>query len=496
VLQSGSQVIFELQTYVLVCVVVVSSFAVWRMFKKAGEGKQIPYATWSFFETVAAMTSTESPMCIYDEIMKVGDTFQVWLPSFEQNVICTDWTVAKEVFNDSLSDKPSEYSAFEMGTGCPVLVSKKTSSPGPSGWAQQRKAFSSFFTKSNYDVRVLQRRLSELDILLDTAMIQSQGREGVVDATSLMVQFSIDVFGEAAFGVDMKGMSGAAPQEVSLARQFLKEVSVVHHELILKQWTAPWRRYMGFFLPEVREAFAARERLLSVGEAVIEQGRAQQQAPSEATPLKLMKTMLEFPFPTEKYRALETIMFLTGGYDTTGYTLAWTLYELAKNPEEQLALAKDLDEPDSVKKLPPRLHRVVNESMRLWPVIAGGGVRVASKDFKTKSGLVIKKGSSITFPLFSMFRSPWIRDANHFISDRWLDEDPQVADLRSGFVPFNAGRRNCIGQTHALLTIKASVAHLIKNFEWSLVQEPTPTYFLTNKPEGLRLRVKKRPLVE
>jgi len=128
------------------------------------------------------------------------------------------------------------------------------------------------------------------------------------------------------------------------------------------------------------------------------------------------------------------------------------LYELARNPDEQAALAVDLELDDS----PPRLNRVINESMRLWPVVAGGGLRELSKDVITRDNIRITKGTTVSFPAFSTFRQPWISRADEFVPERWCDDAPQIDKLRDMFSPFNRGRRNL-------------------------------------KPEGLRLRIKERP---
>jgi len=264
-----------------------------------------------------------------------------------------------------------------------------------------------------------------------------------------------------------------------------EELGIAHKELILRQMSAPWRRFM-LWNVEVRRGNLAAARCIDVGKQLLSTARDHLKECKKLG--RVMEVMLSFPFSSDLQRAAETIAFLTGGYDTTGYTLAWTLFELADHPEEQEALAKEL----SMDSQPPQLTRVINEAMRLWPVLPGGGTRVASRDFVCSNGMVILKGSDVSFPMYAAYRQPWITDANKFCPARWSDDAPQVAELREAFAPFNRGRRNCIGQTHALLTIKATIAHLIRNYEWSVSERPTPTYVLSLKPEGLRFCVKKR----
>jgi len=97
--------------------------------------------------------------------------------------------------------------------------------------------------------------------------------------------------------------------------------------------------------------------------------------------------------------------------------------------------------------------------------------------------------------MYGAFRQQWVKDANEFLPDRWREDAPQVTELHEFIIPFNKGRRNCIGQTHALMTIKATIAYLVRKYEWSIsAPGPKPVYFLTLKPEGLDLGVKKRAL--
>ena len=62
--------------------------------------------------------------------------------------------------------------------------------------------------------------------------------------------------------------------------------------------------------------------------------------------------------------------------------------------------------------------------------------------------MVIPAGSIVNVHFFSMFRSDWIADAETYDPDRWLDTNEQLPQLKEMFIPFSAGKRNCIGQNH------------------------------------------------
>ncbi len=65
--------------------------------------------------------------------------------------------------------------------------------------------------------------------------------------------------------------------------------------------------------------------------------------------------------------------------------------------------------------------------------------------------------------------------------------------LRDSFVPFAAGRRNCIGQNLALLEIKLVLASLFRIFEFDLCTENIQSeFYVTLKPRNVMLRPRRR----
>ena len=75
----------------------------------------------------------------------------------------------------------------------------------------------------------------------------------------------------------------------------------------------------------------------------------------------------------------QIIEFLIAGTDTVGFTSSMTIILLAKNPSKLKALQQELDNAlgnyngelpkhNQLKSL-PYLNAVINETMRLWPVV-------------------------------------------------------------------------------------------------------------------------------
>ena len=76
-------------------------------------------------------------------------------------------------------------------------------------------------------------------------------------------------------------------------------------------------------------------------------------------------------YASERMRCADVQSFLVAGHDTTGYTLAWLLCELARCPERAARLRDDLARSQPAEAA-PYLGACVHETLRLWSVGAMG----------------------------------------------------------------------------------------------------------------------------
>ena len=100
--------------------------------------------------------------------------------------------------------------------------------------------------------------------------------------------------------------------------------------------------------------------------------------------------------------------FLLAGHDTTAYSIAWILIELARNPPEQKKLRDELSQlsPEEWNKS-EHLKMVIKEGMQLHPVASAGSLRKIGRDIITpKKDELILKGSICFCPFILLFRNP------------------------------------------------------------------------------------------
>src|ERR1700728_3161456 len=86
-------------------------------------------------------------------------------------------------------------------------------------------------------------------------------------------------------------------------------------------------------------------------------------------------------------------------------------------------------------------------------------------------------------------------DPRAFKPERWLGPNEGAHDV-AAHTPFGAGPRFCPGRALALVEMKALLSMLYKNFEIERIgarDSVSEAFGFTMSPEGLRLRLRRRP---
>ncbi|OJD15117.1 hypothetical protein AJ78_04602 [Emergomyces pasteurianus Ep9510] len=180
----------------------------------------------------------------------------------------------------------------------------------------------------------------------------------------------------------------------------------------------------------------------------------------------------------------ETLNILLAGRDTTASLLSNVWNIISKRPDVWNKLLMEIDGLDGRKptfeemKNMKYLKYVLNEALRLWPVVPGNA-RTAVRDTilprgggpDGKSPILVKKGTTLAYSVFSMHRREDIYgpDASEFRPERW-------ESIRPGweYLPFNGGPRICLGQQFALTEASYTTIRLMQNFRTIESHDPHP----------------------
>ncbi|KAH8407323.1 hypothetical protein KR215_003910 [Drosophila sulfurigaster] len=189
-------------------------------------------------------------------------------------------------------------------------------------------------------------------------------------------------------------------------------------------------------------------------------------------------------------------------FETTANTVAYTLMLLAMFPEYQekafeelrsfFSKSGDFDVSYSDIKNLVYLDLILNESMRLLspvPVIA----RQTTRDVRLSKGIFLPKGVQIAFDLFHLHRDKkiWGENAETFDPEHFLPHNLQEKHPCS-FIPFSKGIRNCIGWRHAEISMKITLAKLLRAYKFSTSFKFEDLVFV----EDISLKFKTVPFLE
>ncbi|KAJ7275016.1 cytochrome P450 [Mycena rebaudengoi] len=194
------------------------------------------------------------------------------------------------------------------------------------------------------------------------------------------------------------------------------------------------------------------------------------------------------------------------GEDTTANTVAWSLYELAKDPELQGKLRDELNDAgpdDSIDydRL-PILNALLKEVLRLYSTVpqtervtAKDSVLPLSEPITTASGeliteIPVKKGQHLVIAISSYHRltSVWGDDAEQFRPSRWLDGKMPASGSSIGpysnLLAFLGGSRTCIGWRFSLAEMQIIISEVVRKFAFSLPDNVAiqPTFAITLVP--------------
>jgi len=190
-------------------------------------------------------------------------------------------------------------------------------------------------------------------------------------------------------------------------------------------------------------------------------------------------------------------LLILGGSETTATALSGTIYHLCRHPDKLKKLVTEIrSSVNSEGELTLRklagmeyLNAVLEESMRIYPPVAGYLPRVAPKEGALVAGHWVPPGTQVSVTGWAITHSPDnFKDPDLFVPERWLgDHGIYASDKREASQPFSVGPRNCIGKNLAWAELRSILGKLLWNFDIEVCEESRnwvnqKTFILWEKP--------------
>lgn len=376
------------------------------------------------------------------------------------------------------------------------------------GWKHLRTKLTPIFTsgklKKMFDLLVV--LVSDLDKHLESYNLEGNGK--VLEVKEICANFTTDMIGSVAFGLQANALSDPK----STFRQVGREIFTFNFLRSLDFTTI-------FFFPNLAKYLKPKffgkgpsTYLRTIFWDVINQRIESGQKRND-----LIDLLIDLK---EKYKdetnngfkldgddlVAQAAIFFTGGFETSSTTMAFTLYELALNPEIQKTLRTEIVEAieknegkltyDMIMSL-PYLDMVISETLRKYPPLAFLD-RVACADYKVpNSDLVIEKNTPIFISMAGIHYDPeFFPDPEKFDPLRFTEEAKR-ARLNYTYFPFGDGPHNCIGMRLGLLQAKLGVLTMLRDHEFTVCEKTRipmaldPKAVTTTCLGGLYLNVRK-----
>nr|WCC58079.1 cytochrome P450 [Pharsalia antennata] len=176
--------------------------------------------------------------------------------------------------------------------------------------------------------------------------------------------------------------------------------------------------------------------------------------------------------------AAQCLVFFLAGFETSSTTLTFALYELATHQDIQDKVREEVEEVlakhqgqltyDSLTDL-KYMKQVIDETLRKYSP-GTFMTRVSSEDYKVP-GAVIEKGTTIVIPIHGIHHDEeYYENPSVFDPERFTEEN-KAARHPYAHIPFGEGPRICIGERFGLLEVKIGLTTILRKFRLTLNQK-------------------------
>ncbi|XP_049865740.1 cytochrome P450 4C1-like isoform X2 [Pectinophora gossypiella] len=167
----------------------------------------------------------------------------------------------------------------------------------------------------------------------------------------------------------------------------------------------------------------------------------------------------------------ELMVLLVASIGTSAAGVGFTLIMLARHPEVQDKLYAELNEvfegtcrsvtPEDLSRM-KYLEIVIKESLRLYPP-APAVLRKVVKSLTLPTGVTVPAGCNVLINIWGIHHNYeyWGADAEQYRPERFLEGSFKHP---SQYMPFSYGPRNCPGYQYALMSIKTTLATLLRRY--------------------------------
>lgn len=441
------------------------------------------------------------------------DKIVIWLTPFVANIIYVNAESAKQVYLNNFFEKSVLHTLGDINQSLFSMPNKN--------YTKIRKIIQPAFSSNNLEKLTFtfnkHARIFVKNLQLAAGVSSQSTKSREIDILYYTKRLIFDVTGEAAFAFNFNSQNDESMYEI--IEKYMKSIQLrTFNPLAWSDYLFPivqpkcYRAFQDFFkmiYPKMdnmieQEQNKMKQEILNLKS----QGLDRSDIQAETVIDFMIKSYLNGEID-KKHIYDNCIVMIIGGMDTCGNVLSTGIWYLGKYPEVQKELQQEIDkflpEVESFEEVDKfevsyedlnklkYLNSFIKEILRLHPP-APSTMRMMDSRLKLILPTIVSVASISLHRDENYFKNPEKFDFKRFLHEKELDEDLEKSSVcpftsqksRNPFtyVPFAAGKRNCIGQNFAMINLLTAFSYVLKfyqvtnatdqlNIEWNIACETT-----------------------
>jgi benzoate 4-monooxygenase len=300
--------------------------------------------------------------------------------------------------------------------------------------------------------------------------------------------FTMDTMGELALGNSFGTLEAGKPARYSALVEQSQRFANFSGLLPFGKYNVKILSWMP--TENIQKLYGARLEYLEYARKALErrfQDDRQQLSPSGKPRQDIMQRFIEARDPEtgrqmdfSELRA-ETSSLMVAGASTGSVTMNWMIYYLCKNSNVKDRIVAELENmfPENLDATEPLPFTTLNklsllefamvECLRLHPPIGYATPRDTPAQGAVICGVYIPGGVSVGVPASTIGRDPTVYpNPDKWDPDRWLNPSSDISTMKTCYLGFGHGSRQCIGRNVATQFIMKLVATLLLRYDIQL----------------------------
>ncbi|KAH8271610.1 hypothetical protein KR018_011053, partial [Drosophila ironensis] len=387
-------------------------------------------------------------------------------------------------------------------------------------WKEVRLKLTPFFTSSR--LKNMFPLIREVGASLDAYLRQQplhneRMRCFDLEAKELCALFTTDVIASVAYGVRANSFTDPNRQFRKHGRDIFDFKLLRAAEFLLVFFLPHWLPFFGF---KVVPPEATRFLRDTINYVLAERER------SGKTRNDLIDILIEFRRSTQEAKeagvkdqfvfegdilVAQAVLFFTAGFESSSSTMAFAMYELAKDADAQQRLREEIKEAlvlsggqvtmGMIESL-EYMQMILLEILRMYPPLPFLDREcTAVKDYSLEpfNNFRVPKDMPIYIPCYALHMDPkYYPQPRKFMPERFSAANRKLHTPYT-YMPFGLGQHGCIGERFGLLQAKVGLVNLLRNHlvttseRTQLLMHLDPKAIITQAKGGIQLRVIRDP---